>query len=165
MAKLNDAAEADPKNQATLIVMGVLYEQRGDIPKARESYEQLLAINPRLAPATNNLAWIYSEYGGDKEKALQLAQLAKERAPDDPRISDTLGWILYKRGVYQRALALLTESAASLPDNPQVQYHLGMVYAQLGDQANARKSLNAAVGSPTDFQGKDEARKTLASLR
>jgi Flp pilus assembly protein TadD len=118
-----------------------------------------------LVPAANNLAWIYSEYGGDKEKALQLAQMAKERAPDDPRISDTLGWILYKRGVYQPALALLKESAAKLPDNPQVQYHLGMVYAQVGDQANARQSLIAAVGSPADFQGKDEARKTLASLR
>ena len=165
LAKLKDAVKADPKNQATLMVMGVLYEQKGDIPKARESYEQLLAINPRFVSAANNLAWIYSEYGGDKEKALQLAQMAKERAPDDPRISDTLGWILYKRGVYQRALALLKESAAKLPDNPQIQYHLGMVYAQLGDHPRAREMLTAAVGSPADFQGKDEARKTLASLQ
>jgi len=43
--------------------------------------------------------------------ALQLAQRAKEVAPDDPSISDTLGWILYKRGIYQRALGLLKESA------------------------------------------------------
>jgi len=40
-----------------------------------------------------------------------------------------------------------------------------MVYAQLDDQASARKSLNAAVASPVDSPGKDEARKTLASLR
>jgi tetratricopeptide (TPR) repeat protein len=165
LAKLKDAAKADPQNQATRMVMGVLYEQKGDIPKARETYEQLLAINPRFVPAANNLAWIYAEHGGDKEKALQLAQMAKEGAPDDPRVSDTLGWILYKRGVYQSALALLKESAAKLGDNPQVQYHLGMVYAQLGDQANARKALNAAIGSPADFQGKDEARKTLAALK
>ena len=147
------------------MIVGVLYEQKGDIQKARETYEQVLTINPRFVPAANNLAWIYAEHGGDKEKALQLAQMAKERAPDDPRISDTLGWILYKRGIYQNALSLLKDSAAKLPDNPQVQYHLGMVYAQLGDQTNARKALNAAIGSPADFQGKDEARKTLASLR
>ena len=164
-ARLKDAAKADPQNQAALMVTGVLYEQKGDIPRARETYEQLLGINPRFVPAANNLAWIYAEHGGDKEKALQLAQMAKEGAPDDPRVSDTLGWILYKRGVYQNALALLKESAAKLGDNPQVQYHLGMVYAQLGDQANARKALNAAIGSPADFQGKDEARKTLAALK
>ena len=91
--------------------------------------------------------------------------MAKEVAPDDPRVSDTLGWILYKRGIYQNALSLLRDSAAKLPDNPQVQYHLGMTYAQLGDQANARKALNAAIGSPADFQGKEDARKTLAALK
>jgi tetratricopeptide (TPR) repeat protein len=164
LAKLKDAARADPRSQTTLMVMGVLYEQKGDIPKARETYERLLAIDPRFVPAANNLAWIYAEHGGDKEKALQLAQMAKERAPDDPRISDTLGWILYKRGIYQSALSLLKESATKLPDNPQVQYHLGMVYAQLGDKDKARQALTIATSSPAVFQGKDEARKTLAGL-
>ena len=28
-----------------------------------------------------------------------------------PHVSDTLGWILYKRGIHQRALALLKASA------------------------------------------------------
>jgi hypothetical protein len=40
-----------------------------------------------------------------------------------------------------------------------------MVYAQLGDEVNARKLLSVAVDSPATFQGKEEARKTLASLR
>ena len=47
-----------------------------------------------------------------------------EVAPDDPRESDTLGWILYKykRGIYQGALSLLKESAAKIRYNLQVQY-------------------------------------------
>jgi Flp pilus assembly protein TadD len=91
--------------------------------------------------------------------------MAKERAPDDPRVSDTLGWILYKRGIYQSALGYLKDSAAKLPNNPQVQYHLGMAYAQVGDKDNARKALTAATSAPSDFSGKDEARKTLAALK
>ena len=165
LARLGDALKARPNDTAVLMLTGVIYEQKGDTAKARDAYEKVLAIEPRAGAAANNLAWIYSEYGGDKDKALQLAQMAKEVAPEDPRVSDTLGWILYKRGVYQRALSLLLDSAAKLPDNPQVQYHLGMTYAQLGDQANARKALNVAIGSPADFQGKDEARKTLAALK
>jgi Flp pilus assembly protein TadD len=164
IAKVDEAAKRNPKEVGPPMLAGVIYEQKGDIPKAREAYEKALAINPRLVPAANNLAWIYSEYGGDKEKALQLAQMAKERAPDDPRISDTLGWILYKRGVYQQALGLLRDSAAKLPDNPQVQYHLGMAYVQVGDKDNARKALTVASNSPASFQGKDEARKALAGL-
>ena len=165
LARLGDALKARPNDAGALMLTGVIYEQKGDTAKARDAYEKVLAIDPRAAAAANNLAWIYSEHGGDKDKALQLAQMAKEVAPDDPRVSDTLGWILYKRGIYQNALSLLKDSAAKLPDNPQVQYHLGMAYAQLGDQVNARKALNAAIGSTADFQGKDEARKTLASLK
>ncbi len=165
LAKLGDVLKANPRDALALMLTGVIYEQRGDTAKARDAYEKILAINPRASAAANNLAWIYSEHGGDKEKALQLAQMAKEQAPDDPRISDTLGWILYKRGVYQRALALLKESAAKLPDNPQVQYHVGMAYAQVGDQANARKALTAATSSNAVFEGKEEARKVLASLK
>jgi tetratricopeptide (TPR) repeat protein len=147
------------------MLSGIVHELKGDIPKAREAYEKAITLNPRFAAAANNLAWIYSEHGGNKDKALQLAQTAKELVPDDPRISDTLGWILYKRGVYQRALALLKESAAKLPGNAQVQYHLGMAYQQAGEKDNARKALQIAVSSPEVFTGKDEARKTLADLR
>jgi Flp pilus assembly protein TadD len=91
--------------------------------------------------------------------------MAKEIAPDEPRVSDTLGWILYKRGVYQNALSLLRDSAAKLPNNPQVQYHLGMTYAQVGDKDNARKALTVATSAPAEFSGKDDAKKTLASLK
>jgi Flp pilus assembly protein TadD len=165
LARLGDVIKGNPGDARAFMLTGVIQEQKGDIPRAREAYEKALAINPRFPAAANNLAWIYSEHGGDKDKALSLAQTAKEVAPDDPRVSDTLGWILYKRGVYQRALALLKESAAKLPDNPQVQYHLGMAYAQVGDQLNARKALGAAVNSAAPFEGKDEAQQALAALK
>jgi len=165
IAKLEQAARSNPRNPAPVMIAGIVHEFKGDIPKAREAYEKVLAMNPRIAAAANNLAWIYSEHGGDKEKALQLAQTAKQLAPDDPRISDTLGWILYKRGVYQTALAHLKESAAKLGNNPQVQYHLGMAYQQVGEKEAARTALQAAANSPATFPGKEEARKALAELR
>ncbi len=64
-----------------------------------------------------------------------------------------------------RALALLQESATKLPNNPQVQYHLGMTYVQAKDNESARKALSFAVSSTADFPGKDQARKTLATLK
>ena len=101
----------------------------------------------------------------DGAKALELAQRAKEAMPDDPHVSDTLGWILYKRGVYQRAADLLKDSAAKLPDQPVVQYHLGLASLKAGDKQGARKALTAAINSPTSFAGKDDAKKTLAEIQ
>ena len=60
----------------------------GGVPAAR--HEKGLALTPRVAPAANNLAWILSEHGGDRDRALALAQTAKEQAPEDPHLSDTL---------------------------------------------------------------------------
>ena len=96
----------------------------------------VLTINPRFAPAANNLAWLYTEHGGDKGKALQLAQTAKEVAPDDPNVSDT----------------------------PVVQYPLGLASLKVGDKESARTASTAAGSSSTTFAGK-EATKALAELR
>lgn len=165
LAKLNGALAVNPKNLFALMLSGIVHERKGDIPRAQQAYERVLALEPRFAPAANNLAWLYSEHGGDKEKALRLAQTAKEVAPEEPHISDTLGWILYKRDLYHRALSLLKESAAKLPENPEVQYHLGMAFYKTGDKEGARKALTLAASSPATFVGKDEARVALAELK
>ena len=56
-------------------------------------------------------------------------------------------------------------SAAKVPCNTMVQYHLGMVSAQLGDKDAARQALSAAAASPTPFPGQDEVKKALAALK
>jgi tetratricopeptide (TPR) repeat protein len=165
LAKLEGALRLNPQNLPALMLSGVIYYRRGDVSKAEEVYEKALAVNPRFAPAANNLAYLLSARGRDKEKALQWAQKAKEVAPDDPHISDTLGWILYNRGVYQRAFTLLKESAAKLPESPEVQYHFGMASLKAGDKETAKKSLATAAASPANFVGKEEAKKALAQLK
>lgn len=164
LANADRALKVNSKNVTAHIIIGIVSERKGDIARAQRAYEQALAVNPRLAPAANNLAYLYAWHGGDKEKALQLAQLAKEVAPQDPYISDTLGWILYSRGVYQRALSLLKESATKLPDNAEVQYHLGMVQHKLGNREAAKEALARALKLGRSFAGADEARVTLAKL-
>ena len=166
IAKLEQAHKVAPTSLPPLMMLGLLQQQRGNVAKAQEAYTQALAINPRFAPAANNLAWLYSENGGDKDKdkALQLAQTAKEAAPDDPRVSDTLGWILYKRGVYSRALALFEESAAKISDDPTIQYHLGLAYAKVGNKEGARKALTAATNTKREFPELADARRALTQL-
>jgi tetratricopeptide (TPR) repeat protein len=164
LAELDKAVKVNPKNIVPLMLIATIHHQANEVAKAKDAYRQVLAINARFAPAANNLAILESLDGGDKDKALQLAQVAKEAAPDNPYISDTLGWILYNRGVYERALGLLRESAAKLPDNAEVQYHLGMAYLKTGDKESARAALTKAARAPANFAGKDDAKRALAEL-
>lgn len=158
------AVEADPTNGAALMLVGNLHERRSETTKAQDAYERVLALRPRFAPAANNLAYLYARDGGNQEKALQLAQLAREVAPHDPYVADTLGWVLYQRGMPERALNLLQESSRKLPDNVEVLYHLGMAAAKVGERELARRVLARAISAPGTFVGREEAVRTLADL-
>jgi tetratricopeptide (TPR) repeat protein len=114
--------------------------------------------------ALNNLAVLYSEHLGQLDKAYDLAKRANEAAPNEAHLADTLGWILFKKDDYANALRLLQESAGKLPDQPEIQFHLGMAQYMLGLEAPARIALQKALDASADFPGKDEARQRLAIL-
>jgi tetratricopeptide (TPR) repeat protein len=147
------------------MALGMIHESEKNYPKAQEAYEKVLKINPNFPPAANNLAYIYAERGGNIDVAMNLAQKAKEQAPNDPHISDTLGWIYYKKNVPGRAVAYLKEAAEKAPNQPMVRYHLGMAYYKNGDRDLAKKELNEALRLDANFAGADEARATLNALK
>jgi Flp pilus assembly protein TadD len=84
--------------------------------------------------------------------------------PDDPEVSDTLGWILYKRGDYEGALRLLTESGTKRPDDPEVKFHLGMAQYRMKDAEAAKRTLARALELSGNFPGNEVARQTLSAL-
>src|SRR5207302_7775811 len=103
-----DALKADlaknPNDIRPLLLTAIIYEHMKDYPRAREAYEKVLAANPNSPLALNNLAYLYAERLNQLDKGYELAQKARTLQPGDGMVADTLGWILYKRGDYQRAL-------------------------------------------------------------
>jgi tetratricopeptide (TPR) repeat protein len=155
----NKGAAAVP----ALMQLATIQERLKHFDAARDAYEKVLTVAPNVPFALNNLAVLYSEHFGQLDKAYDLATKAKEAA-NDPRIADTLGWMSFKRGDYSGALRLLQESAAKLPNLPEIQFHLGMTYYMLGEEGPARDALQKAVDAPADFPAKDQARGRLALL-
>src|SRR5207302_85510 len=112
----------------------------------------------------NNLAYLYTEHLNDLDKAYELARKARAVQPQDPAVTDTLGWIFYKRGDYQQALSLLQESAEKAPDNPEIQFHLGMTAYMMGQTDIAKVAFKKAATTAKDFPSKDESKRRLAML-
>jgi tetratricopeptide (TPR) repeat protein len=161
--KLN-AVVARTNDLGSFLQIGMIQDQLGNHTAARDAYEKVLELNPNSTEALNNLAYSYSEYLGQPERAFELADRARRLAPNNAAIADTLGWVLYKRGEYNWALSLLEESAKSLPAEPEVQFHLGITYYMLGQEESARAALERAIASPQEFRARDEARQRLAVL-
>ncbi len=165
LAKLDAAINKDPGDITALMLTAVIYNEEKDYKNAAATYEKLLQVNPRFSPALNNLAYLYSEsFDNRLDRAYELAQTARDLAPYDPSMADTLGWISFKRGSYTLALSLLQESAAKLPNEPEVQYHLGMAAYMSGDEAAAWTAFQAALRSDRTFTGREECKQLLSIL-
>jgi tetratricopeptide (TPR) repeat protein len=152
------------KSVPALMQLATIHEQLKHYDMASAAYERLLTVNPKFFPALNNLAYLYSERLARPDAAYELAKRANLVFPEEPRSADTLGWILFKKGQYRDALRLLQESASKLPDEPELQYHLGTTLYMLGKEGPAGIALQKAVESAKDFPGKDEARRRLSLL-
>ena len=164
MVRAQDALKVNPEDVPSLMIGALLHERAGRYEEARAWYEKVLKINPSFAPAANNLAYVLSEHFQDVSNARKYAQNARDNAPQDPYIADTLGWILYRQGEYQWAISLLMESADRLDDRPEYLYHLGMAQYSLGQEDAARRSFERALALSQDFAGMDEARRILGIL-
>lgn len=127
-------------------------EAKGDIEGAIAIYEELYEANNTSEVLANNLASLLSEHRDDAESQEKAFAVAKRlRSSEVPAFQDTYGWLLYKRGEYERALVSLTKAANGsngqdgLANHPLVQYHLGMTYLKLERRADAKEHLERAL--------------------
>lgn len=164
LANLQTVVAKNPKDTGALMMIGVLDDQKKDYAAARDSYEKLLAVTPKFPAALNNLAYLYSEHFNQPDKAQELAQRARDLLPSEPHIGDTLGWILYRKHQYPRALSLFQESADKLPDSADIQFHLGMAHYMMGHEAEARSTLQHALELDKNTADADEIKLRLSVL-
>jgi len=164
LERLRLLAAKTPGDVTALMMIGTLCERQQQFPSAREAYEKLLVIAPRFSPALNNLAYLYAEKFNELGKASELGRKARELRPSDPTIADTYGWILYKKGEYAHALTLLQESAGKVPEDPELQAHLGLALYMSADEQPACNTLQRALSNGSSFPGAEQARDALAIL-
>jgi tetratricopeptide (TPR) repeat protein len=162
-ARFETLLQHDKKAVPAYLMLGIIDELKGKTEEAAEQYRKALDVDPNAALAANNLAWHYAEREGKLDIALELAHRAKALRPDEPHVSDTLGWVLYKRGLYAAAIDPLSEAATKLSDNATVRYHLGMAYFRNGDKDKARVELTAALKLGS-FEAEEEAKRTLREI-
>ena len=156
--------EVNPKQAGPHMMIAVIYDSQKKFDLSEKHYRSCLEIDPRFAPAANNLAYILVESNRDLNEALKLAQKAKEILPEEPSVMDTLGWVYYKKGLYDSAIGEFKASLAKAPDNPVVAYHLGLAHHKKGEADKARAELTRALRLSGSFDGAENARKVLAEL-
>ena len=159
-----EIVKRNPSSVSGRTMLAMIYDSQRRAPEAEAAYKEVLALDPEAPVAANNLAWIYVSSGRNMTDALQLARTAHKYLPNEPNVNDTLGWIYYREKRFEEAIRHLETSVKAGTEDPSIHYHLGMAYANFGYPEKARQALTRAVASTVEFEGKPDARKTLAAL-
>lgn len=154
-AVLDAGIEAFPNSGNLLWTKAGILERRGDYDEAIEIYETIYAGNSENDIIANNLASLLSVHRSSPEDLERAYAVARRlRGNPVPAFQDTYGWIEYRRGNYEEALASLEPAGTSpvLIDDPLVQAHLGLTYAALDRVEEARAVLERAVELGAGFE-------------
>lgn len=163
--RLREVIRKNDKNVGAHVLLGIVINSQGRIEDANTEYRKALALSPKNPLAANNLASNIVDGGGNLDEALKFAQIAREAAPEEPSIADTLGWVMFKKGLTDNAYPLIAEAAGNARNNPSIRFHHGMVLAKKGKSREAAVELKAALALDPKFPGADEAKKTVEGLK
>jgi Predicted N-acetylglucosaminyl transferase len=165
VAQYRKVISIDPENVIAHLNLGMLLESKDLLDESIESYKKVIELDGSSVAACNNLAWLYaSRMQGKLEDALKLAEKAKGFAPNSPAVADTLGWVYYLNGLYDKAAAELETAVSGATWNPTIRYHLGMVYYKQGLQRKALAEMERALNVDSTFPEADEAREIIEKI-
>ncbi len=162
------ARTARPDSVYLGLIKGTLLERDQDMDSALALYEELYNKDPTAVIVANNYASILTDYRTDAVSARRALEVSESfRNIDLPQFKDTRGWILYRLGRYEEALALFEETIESLDQLPVAHYHLGMAYRALGRFPEAKTALERALSVAGDnpFQHSQEIIEVLEELK
>ena len=121
---------------------GVSYERIGEWDKAEKDLLASLKAEPDQAYVINYLAYSWIEKGIKIKKSLNMLEKANKLRSNDPYITDSLGWALYKLKRYEEAKNYLQLAVGLLPADPIVNDHYGDALWKNGNKIQARYYWN-----------------------
>ena len=145
---------------------GVAYERIGKWIKAEKDLLASLEADPDQAYVINYLAYTWIEQGTNIKKSLTMLEQANKLRSNDPYITDSLGWALFKLKRYKEAKNYLQLAVKLLPADPIVNDHYGDALWKNGEKIQARYYWNYVLNleKTEDKQKKIIEKKLIKGL-
>jgi tetratricopeptide (TPR) repeat protein len=161
VAAIEMLIEREPERRGDLYYeLGLIHTRAGDDARALEVMLGALEIEPTHPGILNFVGYTWAEGGVRLDEAEALIRRAVMQRPDDGLIRDSLGWVLYKRGLALRgdgrkddaddllrgALQELVRAQDLLrPPDPTIERHIGDCHRALRQRADALAAYRRAL--------------------
>lgn len=151
LTEFQAAARLDEKNPTWQVSIGETYSKLGDLIRAREAYQAAINLAPE-DPAYWRLLAVFCAQNNVNitDVGIPAAQKAVILSLGDVPSRDILGWLYLLNGQNEDAETMLQRALEMDPQNASVHLHLGQLYFQTGDRAQAYDHLVKArdLGDP-----------------
>lgn len=181
-AAISAFQQSDLKSALVWNSIGMAYHHLYALDEARKAYQQALTINPRFAPAANNLAAVY--YGQhDFREAEHWYKRALKHTSESAVIYCNLGTAYFGEGNYKKGLkmyqkAFSIDEQVFAPDQSQmvvgsgsreqrvaINYYIAETFASAGKQDQALFYLRKAMDEGFNDRKRLDEDKDFATLR
>lgn len=129
---------------------GMAFEQMGKWNNAEEDLRKALSYQPDHPYLLNYLGYSMADRGKNLNEALNMIAQAVELRPTDGYITDSLGWVYYRLGEYEKSIEPLEQAVELLPYDATINDHLGDAYWQVGRKLEARFQWRRAANHAED---------------
>jgi Tfp pilus assembly protein PilF len=139
---LRKAGRLFPDSIDILFQLARLYVRSGNFDKALTCFKKYEGQN--IPDVHYNLGLVYY-FKNDLKRAEEQFRLTIKINPDHPKVNESLGEVLLKRGAYTEAVEWLVKSVTAYPDDTFNHYLLGIVYTKLDNWKKAHAEFKTAL--------------------
>jgi tetratricopeptide (TPR) repeat protein len=157
---LKETFKQNPMDDDLTYEMAMAYEKINRLDEMELALKVIIQRNPNYHAALNALGYSLADRNLRLPQAREYIVKALEMSPEDPFIMDSLGWVEFRMGKLQEALAILKRAYAIKPD-ADIAAHLGEVMFQAGQKEEALKLWRMAIEKSPDNEVLQETLKRL----
>lgn len=149
-----------PDDDDLVYELAMLADKTGRHEVMESLLRQIIQRKPGYHHAYNALGYSLAERGIRLAEARELVLKALSHAPEDPFITDSLGWVEFRMGNLEQARRLLETAFKTRPD-AEIAAHLGEVLWSIGEKDRAIAVWKEGAQLNTDHETLRETLKRL----
>jgi tetratricopeptide (TPR) repeat protein len=141
--------ESEPSAEL-ILALASLYEIGDEYQNGIDIVEKALPRFPNDPKILNWYGYILVTYTDRLQESQGYLLRALELSPESQYIQDSVAWLYYKLGDYEKAMDYLKMMVEAEVRDTTVAYHAGMIYYKTGDIESALEYFFLAVNLNTD---------------
>lgn len=154
--------EPKKKDWDLFYARGIALERSKKWDRAEKDFLKALELMPDQPYVQNYLGYSWVERRQNLDRAKKLIESAVSQRQNDGYIIDSMGWVLYRLGEFDKAVPHLEKAVQIRPHDPIINNHLGDAYWRVGRKKEARFQWRRALSFKPD---KVEREKIFVKLR